>query len=118
MVSRFGRPFEFVAVAGRSACIIPLTFTVIHCNGWAADMMQPLVGDATGNVQDRNQRCGSGCGWALRICFAGGHTPRHTGASRSSHALSLSGKLDDRDGSLCRAGYRDLRAAVTYKEVI
>jgi len=118
MVSRFERPLEFVAVAGGSACIIPLTFTPIHCNGWAAVMMQPPVGDAAGNVQGRAQRCGSGCGWALRLCFAGGHTPGHADGSRSSRALSLSGKLNDRDGGLCRAGYRDLRAAVTYKEVI
>ena len=118
MVSRIERTFKFVAVAGGSACIILLTFTPTNCNGWAADMMQPPVGDATGNVQDRAQRCGSGCSCALRLCFAGGHTPRHPGASLASRALSLSGKLDDRDGNLCRAGYRDLRAAVTYKEVI
>jgi hypothetical protein len=42
----------------------------------------------------------------------------HACTRRGYRALSLSVELDDRDGGLCRAGNRDLRAAVTYKEVI
>ena len=116
MVSRLGRAFKSVAGVGGSACIIPLTFTPMNCNGWAADMMQASGGDATGNAQDRTQPGWSGRGWLWRLCFAGGRTPGRAGAPH--RALSLSAKLHVRHGGLCRAGYRDLRATVTYKEVI
>jgi len=44
--------------------------------------------------------------------------PGSTSTRSRRCALSLSAKLNDRDGRLCRAGHRDLRATVAYKEVI
>ena len=118
MENRFGCTCKFVAGAGGIVCIIPLTFTPMNCNGLAAGMMQASGGDATGNAQDRTQPGWSGRGWLWRLCFAGSLATGGASTRRRRCALPLSAKRNDRYGRFCRAGHRDLRATVAYKEVI
>jgi hypothetical protein len=76
-------------------------------------MMQASGGDATSDLEDRNQpgRSRRGCFW--RVCSAGSPAIGGTRIRCGLSALSLSGKLHDRDGRFCRSGHRDLRAAGT-----
>jgi len=60
MESRFGRGCKFLDGAKGIVCIIPLTFTPMNCNGWAADMMQASGGGCNGQRLRSTQLVGAG----------------------------------------------------------